>query len=99
MTCEGCQAKGDDWRIMQQRYTWVGFKVVGTFGPSRMGGPMSTHTCPSGSSEGCTNPAGAQSSAEVLHSFMHSSIAICSQASCPHIHRHSCMAKACDKRS
>ena len=37
--------------------TWVGSKVVGTLGPSRMGGPMSTHTCPSSSREGCISPA------------------------------------------
>lgn len=35
----------------------MGSRVVGTFGPSRMGGPMSTQTCPSCSKEGCITPA------------------------------------------
>lgn len=37
--------------------TWVGCKVVGTKGPSRIGSPISTHTCPSSSRFGCISPA------------------------------------------
>ena len=35
---------------------WVGASVVGTFGPSRMGFPMSTRTCPSSNSSDWIRP-------------------------------------------